>query len=90
MTLHQGDCITLTSDENLYQVIGVDDQHNQRIHLRRQRGRILMRMCAVGGDRCKYLGTHVAGMHDKARTQQRAGDTQAHRAKAHDADGFCG
>ncbi|MEY4298461.1 MAG: hypothetical protein RLZZ423_1640 [Cyanobacteriota bacterium] len=34
MTLHQGDCITLTSDENshdenLYQVIGVDDRHNR-------------------------------------------------------------
>ena len=29
MTLHQGDCITLKSDENLYQVIGVDDQHNR-------------------------------------------------------------
>ena len=29
MTLHQGDCITLTSDENLYQVIGVDDHHNR-------------------------------------------------------------
>ncbi|NBW63431.1 MAG: hypothetical protein EBR33_09865 [Synechococcaceae bacterium WB4_1_0192] len=29
MTLHQGDCITLTSDEHLYQVIGVDDQHNR-------------------------------------------------------------
>ena len=23
------DCITLTSDENLYQVIGVDDRHNR-------------------------------------------------------------
>ena len=34
MTLHQGDCITLTGDENssdasLYQVIGVDDRHNR-------------------------------------------------------------
>jgi hypothetical protein len=31
MTLHQGDCITLTSDENLYQVIGVDDRHNRSV-----------------------------------------------------------
>jgi hypothetical protein len=29
MTLHQGDCITLTSDEHLYQVIGVDDRSNR-------------------------------------------------------------
>lgn len=29
MTLHQGDCITLNSDENVYQVIGVDDRHNR-------------------------------------------------------------
>ena len=29
MPLHQGDCVTLTSDENLYQVIGVDDRHNR-------------------------------------------------------------
>ena len=49
-----------------------------------------MWMCAVSGDRCKYLGTHVAGMHNKAGTQQRAGNTQAHCTKAHDADGFCG
>ncbi|MBM5806087.1 MAG: hypothetical protein FJ056_00045 [Cyanobacteria bacterium M_surface_10_m2_179] len=29
MALHQGDCITLNSDEHLYQVIGVDDRHNR-------------------------------------------------------------
>ena len=29
MSLHQGDCVTLTSDETLYQVIGVDDRHNR-------------------------------------------------------------
>jgi len=29
MTLHQGDCIQLTSDEHLYQVVGVDDRHNR-------------------------------------------------------------
>jgi hypothetical protein len=28
-SLHQGDCVTLTTDENLYQVIGVDDHHNR-------------------------------------------------------------
>ena len=34
MTLHQGDCVTLTSDEHTYQVISVDDSHN-RCWLRR-------------------------------------------------------
>ena len=29
MTLHQGDCVHLTSDEHLYQVIGVDDDQNR-------------------------------------------------------------
>jgi hypothetical protein len=29
MTLHQGDCVHLTSDEHLYQVIGVDDHQNR-------------------------------------------------------------
>ena len=29
MTLHQGDCVHLTSDEHLYQVIGVDDHLNR-------------------------------------------------------------
>jgi hypothetical protein len=26
MTLHPGDCIQLTSDDQLYQVIGIDDR----------------------------------------------------------------
>jgi hypothetical protein len=34
MTLHQGDCIRLGSDPQLYQVIGVDD-HGDRCWLRR-------------------------------------------------------
>ena len=34
MGLHQGDCIHLGSDEQLYQVIGVDD-HGDRCWLRR-------------------------------------------------------
>jgi hypothetical protein len=29
MTLHQGDCIRLHSDDQLYQVIGVDDRHDR-------------------------------------------------------------
>ena len=29
MTLHQGDCVHLTSDEHLYQVIAVDDHQNR-------------------------------------------------------------
>ena len=29
MTLHQGDCIQLTSDDHTYQVIGVDDRHDR-------------------------------------------------------------
>ena len=40
MTLHQGDCVTLTSDEHTYQVISVDDSHDRcwlrRWHLSRQ------------------------------------------------------
>ena len=27
--LNQGDCISLSTDANLYQVIGVDDQHDR-------------------------------------------------------------
>ena len=34
MTLHQGDCVMLTSDEHTYQVISVDDSHD-RCWLRR-------------------------------------------------------
>ncbi|MEB3270966.1 MAG: hypothetical protein VKJ44_04895 [Synechococcus sp.] len=34
MTLHQGDCIRLGNDQQLYQVIGVDDQ-GDRCWLRR-------------------------------------------------------
>lgn len=34
MTLHQGDCVTLASDEHTYQVISVDDSHD-RCWLRR-------------------------------------------------------
>jgi hypothetical protein len=34
MTPHQGDCVHLTSDEHLYQVIGVDD-HGNRCWVRR-------------------------------------------------------
>ena len=29
MTLHQGDCVQLTSDEGVFQVIGVDDKHKK-------------------------------------------------------------
>jgi hypothetical protein len=29
MTLHPGDCVHLASDENLYQVIGVDVPHDR-------------------------------------------------------------
>ena len=34
MTIHQGDCINLESDDATYQVIGVDDEH-QRCWVRR-------------------------------------------------------
>ena len=34
MTFHQGDCVTLTSDEHTYQVISIDDSHD-RCWLRR-------------------------------------------------------
>jgi hypothetical protein len=34
MTLHPGDCIQLTSDDQLYQVIGIDDR-GDRCWLRR-------------------------------------------------------
>ena len=27
--LHQGDCVTLNSDETVYQVIGIDDSHDR-------------------------------------------------------------
>ncbi|HGY5532940.1 MAG TPA: hypothetical protein ACN46P_07605 [Prochlorococcus sp.] len=29
MDLHQGDCIQLLSSEELFQVIGIDDDHNR-------------------------------------------------------------
>jgi hypothetical protein len=29
MTVHQGDCVHLTKDDHLYQVIGVDVPHNR-------------------------------------------------------------
>lgn len=29
MTLHQGDCVNLRSDEGIFQVIGIDDQHDR-------------------------------------------------------------
>ncbi|WP_320674793.1 hypothetical protein [Prochlorococcus sp. MIT 1341] len=34
MDLHQGDCVQLTTSDDLFQVIGVDDHHN-RCWLRR-------------------------------------------------------
>ncbi|MCB4400711.1 hypothetical protein FZX13_12120 [Synechococcus sp. MU1625] len=29
MTVHQGDCVSLDSDDNTYQVIGVDGDHDR-------------------------------------------------------------
>ena len=29
MDLHQGDCVQLVSDESLFQVIWIDDEHNR-------------------------------------------------------------
>ncbi len=29
MVLHQGDCVQLVSDEGVFQVIGIDDEHEK-------------------------------------------------------------